>query len=243
MDHHHHRGIPDSLRDIFSKSFSSSTSRKRKRQEQELDALLYGHVDAGEGAYQQPLAAASLPVEPAVLNTDIVAYSSSSSSDVPTSPAPRMAMAGSSTPMTAVPHQNSNSLANPNLVVQTQWVGTQLRQPLDTSIVTSIVDKQRIERVDTLFCSMSDDMPLLTKNKVKLVLQSYYSVLYDWDDSVYTLPAFELVRRFNLDFVRDINIGKQGIIFYIWTEAELEKQGIGLHRNKRARLDMPGSAD
>lgn len=144
-----------------------------------------------------------------------------------------------------VPHQNnSNSLANPNLVVQTQWVGTQLRQSLDMSIVTSIVDKQRIERIDTLFCSMSDDMPLLTKHKVKLVLQSYYSVLYDWDDSVYTLPAFELVKRFNLDFVRDINVAKQGIIFYIWTEVELEKQGIGLHRNKRQRIDtINGNVD
>lgn len=142
----------------------------------------------------------------------------------------------------AYQQNNSNSLANPNLVVQTQWVGTQLRQPLDMSIVTSIVDKQRIERIDTLFCSMSDDMPLLTKHKVKLILQSYYSVLYDWDDSVYTLPAFELVKRFNLDFVRDINIAKQGIIFYIWTEVELEKQGIGLHRNKRQRMDTHGSS-
>ena len=181
------------------------------------------------------------PPPPSVLNIDSNIVTPSSLPTT-TNNTPRIM---SAPPSASVAHQNNtNSLANPNLVVQTQWVGTQLRQPLDMSIVTSIVDKQRIERIDTLFCSMSDDMPLLTKHKVKLVLQSYYSILYDWDDSVYTLPAFELVKRFNLDFVRDINVAKQGIIFYIWTEVELEKQGIGLHRNKRQRLDPThGNAD
>jgi hypothetical protein len=112
-----------------------------------------------------------------------------------------------------------------------------MKNPLDLSEVTDITDRRRLERVDHLFCSLSDDMPLLTKHKVKSILNTHYRFHYDWDDSVFVLPVFLLVERFRgLEYIKHIGIGKQGIIFQVWKQTEMEKQEIE-PTNKRRRVD------
>lgn len=123
-------------------------------------------------------------------------------------------------------------------MVQTQITALHMRNPLDLSEVTDPDDRGRIEHVDRLFCSFSDELPMITKQKVKFVNTTHYRITYDWDDAVFTLSIPELCNRFkNLEYLRDYRAGKQGITFFIWSQSELESQGISSRPKKRAKTD------
>lgn len=132
--------------------------------------------------------------------------------------------------------------SNPNLKLVTQITATAMSNPLDLSEVSNEADRKRLERIDNLFCSMRDDMPLLTKHKVKH-LMNHYVLRYQWDDSVFRLGVIKLYQHFEpfMAQIRDIDVGNQDACFYIWTESELEKQGLAvpLRPGKRARMDDP----
>lgn len=126
------------------------------------------------------------------------------------------------------------------MLIKTQVMGTTMVNPLDISDVTDERDRKRLERIDYLFCSLSDDLPLIIKHKVRSILNSHYLVRYDWDDNVYILPLRKLMERLNVEYVRDIGVCKQGLLIHVWKTEELERQDLAPLR-KKARYDPPSN--
>jgi hypothetical protein len=115
------------------------------------------------------------------------------------------------------------STVNPNITVQTQITEQKMINPLDLSDVIDAKDKARLERIDQLLCSLSNDMPLLTKHKPRITATTYI-LKYDWDDSVFEFDLFKMIGRFQVSFIDEIKVSKQGLKFIIFKQSEIKKQ-------------------
>lgn len=114
---------------------------------------------------------------------------------------------------------------NVNMAVHTQITERRLTKPLDLSDVTDKTDRARLERVDRLMCSLSNDMPLLVKHKPR-VTPTTYILLYDWDDSVFEFDLFGMIQRFSqTSFIQKVLLRKNGLRFIIAKDAEIQLQG------------------
>lgn len=136
------------------------------------------------------------------------------------------------------------SAVNPNITIQTQITEQKMVNPLDLSDIADAKDRARLERIDQLFCSLSNDMPLITKHKPRITATTYI-LKYDWDDSVFEFDLFKMIARFQVSYINDIKLGKQGLKFIVFKESEIKKQeeivdDVPPNRGtKRARVDDP----
>lgn len=115
------------------------------------------------------------------------------------------------------------SMVNPNVTVQTQVTEQRMVNPLDLSDVKDEKDRARLERIDSLFCSLSNDMPLLTKHKPRIT-NTTYILKYDWDDSIFEFDLFKMIGRFQSSLIQEVKLGKQGLKFIVFKHSELKKQ-------------------
>lgn len=131
------------------------------------------------------------------------------------------------------------SMINPNITLQTQVTERRMKNPLDVSEVTDNKDRARLERIDQTFCSLSDDMPELTKHKPRIT-NTTYILKYDWDDSIFEFDLFKMIGRFQVPYIQEVRLAKQGLKFIVYKDSELKKQeeiADDTPARKRARID------